>query len=80
MSNVSFNDQQQDSKATNCHARSFTSENCIHFTVVDEIGSKQRIEIKLTEENLCQASVRNMRDFFMSQYTEYTNGPVWHSV
>ena len=77
MSNVSFNDQQQqDSKATNCHARSFTSENCIHFTVVDEIGSKQRIEIKLTEENLCQASVRNMRDFFMSLYT---NGLTCHS-
>ena len=37
MSNVSFNDQQQRQQIV---MRSFTSENCIHFTVVDEIGSK----------------------------------------
>ena len=69
MSNVSFNDQQQRQQIV---MRSFTSENCIHFTVVDEIGSKgDKIDGR---EPL--PSVRNMRDFFMSLYI---NGLTCHS-
>ena len=71
MSNVSFNDQQQRQQIV---MRSFTSENCIHFTVVDEIGSKgDKIDGREPLPSKCE---KHAGFFFMSLYT---NGLTCHS-